>query len=754
MIRHYSKNIQDIIQRELFAAQDSIKIAVAWFTNDLLFYPLLHKLMAGVKVELMLNKDDVNFSVSNIVDFDQFLQQGGVLYLNETKRLLHDKFCIIDNRIVINGSYNWTNGAKHNYETITVFTDELESVIHHKALFDSLKKEFTRRESSPNIPTPRVVAPETEKSETRNRITYTSSDGCIVVPNKEAHFEANIVSNTYENGNGVVVFDREITVIPTMAFYKCSKLKSVAIPEGVISIGDSAFSDCSNLTSVVIPEGVTSIGEYAFYGCSSLTSVMIPESVTSIRKAAFRDCSSLTSVVIPESVTSIGIDVFYGCSSLVKFEGNFASDDGRCLIVNGDLKAFAPYGLTSYAIPNGVTSIGGDAFIYCSNLTNVVIPEGVTSIGYSAFAYCSGLTSVVIPESVTSIGLGVFYGCSSLVKFEGNFASDDGRSLIENGMLRFFAPYGLTSYAIPNGVTLIAYEAFDGCSSLTSVVIPESVTSIGGWAFSGCRSLTSIVIPESVTSIRDSAFSGCRSLTSIVIPESVTSIGNSAFSGCRSLTSIVIPEGVTSIGRFAFYGCSSLASVVIPESVTSIGDYAFRDCSSLASVVIPVSLTSIGRFAFYGCSSPSAVFPKGVTSICHIAAEDCQDFGSVVIPEGVTTIGDAAFSGWAMLTSVVIPKGVTSIGGSAFSCCFNLASVVIPESVTSIGYQAFELCHNLRHVYCMAFIPPTLRASSLFSLSRTFPEHVTICVPRQSEEAYKEAKVWRDYADAIIGYDF
>ena len=614
MIRHYSKNIQDIIQRELYAARDSIKIAVAWFTNDLLFYPLLHKLMAGVKVELILNKDDVNFSVSNIVDFDQFLQLGGVLYLNETKRLLHDKFCIIDNRIVISGSYNWTNGAKHNYETITVFTDELESVRHHKELFESLKVGFTRQQGSTNNPAPCAATPRIEKEETSSRITYTSLDECIVEPNEKANFDANIVSNTYEDGKGVIVFDREITAIPC-----------------------SMFMDCSNLTSVSIPKGVTSI-----------------------ELNAFRGCSSLTNVVIPESVTSIGFYAFEKCSSLAKFEGNFASDDGRCLIVNGVLRFFAPYGLTIYAIPDGVTSIAFEVFYGCSSLTNVVIPESVTSIGDGAFQNCSNLTNVVIPKGVTSIGNNAFSGCSSL-----------------------------------------------------SVVIPKGVTSIGLFAFGDCSSFASVVIPEGVTSIGDHAFEGWMSLTSVVIPKRVTSIGCSAFRSCFHLANVVIPEGLTSIGAHAFRECFSLTSVVIPKRVTSIGRLAFSYCSSLAKFE--------GNFA--------------------------SDDGRCLIVNGVLE----AFAPYG-LTSYAIPNGVTSIGDLAFRGCSNLTSIVIPEGVTLIGVMAFDLCEKLRHVYCMAFLPPTFACAR--GLGRIFPTCSNICVPRQSVEAYKNAEGWRDYADAIIGYDF
>ena len=199
-------------------------------------------------------------------------------------------------------------------------------------------------------------------------------DECIVEPNEKANFDANIVSNTYEDGKGVIVFDREITAIPC-----------------------SMFMDCSNLTSVSIPKGVTSI-----------------------ELNAFRGCSSLTNVVIPESVTSIGFYAFEKCSSLAKFEGNFASDDGRCLIVNGVLEAFAPYGLTSYAIPNGVTSIGDLAFRGCSNLTSIVIPEGVTLIGVMAFDLCAKLRHVYCmaflpPTFACARGLGrIFPTCSNI----------------------------------------------------------------------------------------------------------------------------------------------------------------------------------------------------------------------------------------------------------------------------------------------------------------------------------------------------
>ncbi len=243
----------------------------------------------------------------------------------------------------------------------------------------------------------------------------------------------------------------------------------------------------------------------------------------------------------------------------------------------------------------------------------ITLQDGYTTIPDAAFAGVSWLIEVVIPNGVISIGDSAFCGCTCLTSFYGKFASGDNRCLIFDGILKSFAPAGLTSYTIPDGITSIGDSAFESCENLSNIIIPNSVTEIGEAAFRMCYSLKSMAIPNSVTLIGEYAFGSCHSLTSITIPDSVTSIGSSAFYGCTSLTSMTIPDSVTSIGHSAFCDCYSLKSVTIPDSVTSIGKWAFYDCTSLTSITIPDSVTSIGSYAFCECSSLKEVYCKPVT---------------------------------------------------------------------------------------------------------------------------------------------
>lgn len=430
-------------------------------------------------------------------------------------------------------------------------------------------------------------------------IYYSSNDNSIVTPYSISAFDAKIISNTYERGRGLLLFDTPISSIGNLAFYKCNNLKSITIPENVISINSTAFRSCSGLTAFygkfasadnrcliidgdllafapaglteyAIPNNIYSIGNNAFYGCNNLVSITIPDSAISIGNCAFYGCSNLKNITIPNSIAEIGQSVFGGCEQLpiidnIRYADTYLIEavDNSCI---------------NYNIQDFTRFIGNEAFKNCENLVNITIPHNVIDIGFLAFDNCVNLKEVVIGKSVISIGSGCFSNCKHLTKFEGKYASDDHRCLIINGELCYFAPAGLKEYTIPSNVTTIGAKAFF-CSDLINITIPNGVTSIGNGAFYGCSNLISITIPISAISIAASAFKYCKNIREISIPDNVISIKDSAFYGCLELTILTIGKNVEEIGSSAFYGCSKLTTIyckpTIPPAVYYYCEYDF-----------------------------------------------------------------------------------------------------------------------------------------------------------------------------------
>jgi uncharacterized repeat protein (TIGR02543 family) len=430
------------------------------------------------------------------------------------------------------------------------------------------------------------------------------------------------------------------------AFYDCYKLASVTISGSVTGIGDFAFYDCTSLISVYFQGNAPTIGLDVFSGDNNATvyylpcaggwsspfaglhampwwqlllncttnagaititgysgssgnwgscsTVIIPATingltVTSIGDNAFEN-SVLTSITIPGSVTNIGEDAFW-CNRLTNITVStnnpaYSSVNGVLFDQTQSMLIQYPGGLGgSYTVPDSVTSIGEDAFAFCTTLTSVTIPNSVTNIGEGAFAFCTTLTSVTIPNSVNSIGASAFEYCMSLA-----------------------------NVTIPNYLASIGEGAFEFCTTLASVTIPASVTNIGEEAFSGCTSLTSVTIPASVTNIGEEAFSGCTSLTSVTIPASVTSIGEDAFFECSSLTSVYFEGSAPSADSFVFYGDNN-ATVYYLTGTTGWGSmFAGLPTVALYTVTVSASPVNGGTVSFGVTNEPGSTITLTATN--------------------------------------------------------------------------------------------------------------------------------------------
>ena len=330
------------------------------------------------------------------------------------------------------------------------------------------------------------------------------------------------------NGNGV--YSGNI-VIPEAAIYNGKSYK-------VTDISGSAFVNCTGLTSVTIPNSVTSIGYSAFNGCSGLTSVTIPNSVTYIGDFAFKGCSGLTSVTIPNSVTSIGSYAFDGCTGLTT------------VIFNAE--KCTQWGTNTYPV-----------FKTCTKLSTLTIGKSVTTIPSYVFSGCTGLTSIVVDEGNTKYDSR--NNCNAIIETASN-------TLI----------FGCKGSIIPNSVTSIGNDAFNGCIGLTSVTIPNSVTSIGDYAFKGCTALTEVDL-NSVLNLGDKAFSGCTGLKSVSMLKA-KSANAATFEGCTALEKLVLPYEWGKDFKMDLNGTTQLRTLYIGENIASIPGETFANNKNLFEV--------------------------------------------------------------------------------------------------------------------------------------------------------------------------
>ena len=456
-----------------------------------------------------------------------------------------------------------------------------------------------------------------------NKIIYVTTDNQPITPDL-TEMEAHLVSNTYTEASDIypegcwtLEFDRDLTTVG--GFNALTTLKSIVLPDGIITIGPSSFRGCSNLQVINIPYGVESIGGAAFARCD-LRKIAIPASVKRIENGAFLENFLLADIELPEApIEEIGYYAFRD----TKWWTNYCADEknifGNTVYIYDIAYQAVSLDITECAIKEGTRMIADMAFAYCRNLQEAHIPNCVESIGIEAFYECD-LRKVVIPASVKRIGENAFQRNTwidvelpetpieeiGLGAFDGSFwwqnYAKDENNIYGNIVYIYDIAYQAASRDITECIfredtRKIADGAFSNCKKLTKIVIPEGITKIGRLTFSSCTSLKEIAIPESVTEIGCGAFVGCTFET-IYLPQSITHIGREAFYSCDNLKKIALPRNITRIEPYTFCYCKSLTEIDMPDGVNYIGSGAFASCQALEEITLPTSLEFIGICAF------------------------------------------------------------------------------------------------------------------------------------------------------------
>ncbi len=566
-----------------------------------------------------------------------------------------------------------------------------------------------------------------------------------------------------------LVLPEGLTSINSYALFNFTSLETLTIPSSVASVGEYPFGSYgyqTKLKTVIFAENsqLTSISDSMFSGCSSLENITIPSRISSIGNNAFYGCSSLKEITLSENITSIGERAFSGCSGLTQVNynvRNLSTDNG------------VPYGIfyNIGTLGTGVTfNIGEnvetlpDYMFVSSSYSSATISAKIAKIVYPQNTACTsiddtfaGLTSIKeinIPSQITTIETGALTKSTGLEKVEyaGTIEQwclmtiNDNANVPACVYVEGVKLNSLTNLSIPEGITEIKKNVFNGLSNLKILTIPSTITKFGATAFANCTGLTTINfnVKKLTTNLTSASkifqnagangtgltcnfgelvesvppylfYQSSTKLTGVTFDANAkpTQILGNAFNGCANLTSFTIPKSVSNIGASAFNNCTALTRIDYEGSLTdwvgvsnncyaSLNSKLYIDgtkMSDLTEITIPEGVTSIALGSFASLTNLVTInLPSSLETIGNNVFRGCTALTDITLPDELTTLGTYVFYGCTSLASITIPSKVTSIGSSAFYNCTALTNVTIPSNVTSIGSNAFYNCTALVEV--------------------------------------------------------
>lgn len=277
-----------------------------------------------------------------------------------------------------------------------------------------------------------------------------------------------------------IVLGDNIRNICSMAFYSCTKLKAIDIPNSVAYIGNNAFGGCTELENIKLSNNLQTIGEYAF------------------------SLSPVKELVLPKSLKNIAQNAFAGISPEIIYV--------NCNLPDRDSYTSATFwacNASRYVIGEEVTNIGDYSFYYSTKLKSINIPNSVERLGDKAFSYCENLSEIKFGNGIVTIGNNAFEGCNKIQKvsitdvdkwcnvdFDNELSNPTSFS---NGL--YINDKLLTSLQLKEGVKIIKPYTFYNCRDIVDINIPSSVTEICDYSFEGCRGLRNIYLNCSIPPI-------------------------------------------------------------------------------------------------------------------------------------------------------------------------------------------------------------------------------------------------------------